>query len=792
MKRKIQCILLLIFIYQFGFSQHVINNPKYAFSNEKGFRVTQIDVSDTATILTFKLNFQAGLNFSILKENFIKASGSERILRSKGTIGYKGKLGDWWTMPDSGVVHFSIIYPPVDPSVEKIDFSETDNPNLGINPWKIYGIELRHVRHSLLPENLEGDWLNADGSNIWVAGLYEDKAIYNSRVWNYTSIRKKGNTTVISLKRGEETKILYVKYLSKSNCSINDKNSNPILCSLTPTLKQSYRIINDKPISQLFVKNDSAIVRGVIKSFIPDMYNKAEIVIEDVISGNDLHFPVIIQPDGSFEAHIPANYPHDVKIMFLGESKTVFMEPGKDLFIMIDLSPNAEDKLFSYYMGSNAALNVELSQSGITDYIYSPAIAKLFPKITFKQFIDSAQADYCHESCKLVEYKKSRQLSNKAIQILNSRLEMRRAGFLMDYNEYGQNEYYANRKNTVQNGVSKYKFQKLNDSAYVFVRKVLQDSMSIINNHSRLFISGTQQIPLMNQDPSGWDFVKYLFETFARKGVLTQDEKYLYETLEKDTMNNAVCKDSLLSNGKSIRLILEGFTKKHNSEIFSMSNDYYKNLIIKELNTIIGPKSLPIDLLNTKIYINQLEQFMVLSPEDSVTVRNEISNRTLANLIMAKNMQLKTTIERNRLKTGYHVNTVPEVSNDSLLLNVMLEKFKGKVVYITFWMPYFEAKNGDISKTASLKTELADKNVVFLYIALSSASNNLWENAITDIKGEHYLISHNQMDAISKKYKGNGVFTQMLVNKEGKIINVFTKFPTADELKAMLVKELAK
>jgi len=791
MKRKIQCILLLIFIYQFGFSQRVIKNPKYTFSTEKRFRVTQIEVRDTATILTFKLNLEAGQNFSILKENFIKATDSDKILHSKGTIGYKGKLGDWWTIPDSGVVHFSIIYPPVDPSVEKIDFSETDNPNSGNSPWKIYGIELRHVHHSLLPENLEGNWLNADGSNIWVAGLYEDKAIYNSRVWNYSSISNKGTTTVISLKCGAETQTLYIKQLSKNNCSITDKNAKPILCSLTPTLKQSYHIINDKPIDQLFVKSDSAVVRGFVKSFMPNMYNRVGIVIEDAISGNDLNFSAIVQPDGFFETHIPSNYPHDVKFRFYGESKTVFIEPGKDIFMMIDLSSDDDDIFFPYYMGSNAALNVELSQSGVTDYIYSPAIAKLFPKITIKQFVDSAQADYSRESRKLAEYKKSRQLSKKAIQILNSRVEMRRASILMDYNEYGQKEYYANKNNKVQNGVSQYKFQKLNDTASIFAIKVLQDSTAIINCHYKSFIRQAQQIPLMNQDPSGQDFVKYLFDTFAQKGELTQDEKSLQEILSKDAINNTVFKDSLLSNGKPIRPILEGFLKKHNSAMFSMSNDYYKKIVLNGLNTIIGPKNIIVDLINTMIYINQLEQFIVLSPVDSVTVQNEITNRTLANFILDKNAQLKTTIERNRLKTGYHVNAVPEVSNDSLLLNAMVEKFKGKVVYITFWMPYFEAKNGDISKTASLKTELADKNVVFLYISDASTSNKLWENAITDIKGEHYLINSKQMNAISNQYKGNGIFTQMLVNKMGKI-NVFTKFPTVDELKELLQKEFAK
>ena len=194
--KKITTILFFSIICLNVFSQRVITNPKFTATTASNVQITRVTISDTATVLDFTVRFTPKSWIVFAKDNYIAStSGTEKIY-SKAAIGYQGNLGDKWFMPDSGVVHFSLVYPPIDPKIDKIDFIETDNSE---KAFKIFGIEINpSANKGILPEPLLGNWLKTDGSNGWSFGFYENRVIYDNEFWTPVMISQNGKNFRIS------------------------------------------------------------------------------------------------------------------------------------------------------------------------------------------------------------------------------------------------------------------------------------------------------------------------------------------------------------------------------------------------------------------------------------------------------------------------------------------------------------------------------------------------------------------------------------------------------------------
>ena len=159
MKRILLLLSLFIFLNVFSSAQKVINNPSFGSSLTSYIKIAKIELSDTATILHFKVIYRPKYWIQIDTNSYILPSGSQTKLSMKGTRGLLVGCNHKWIMPDSGVVHYSLIYPPLDTSVKKFDFIENENSD-----WKIYDIVLETKKH-ILPETLMGNWLENNKNN---------------------------------------------------------------------------------------------------------------------------------------------------------------------------------------------------------------------------------------------------------------------------------------------------------------------------------------------------------------------------------------------------------------------------------------------------------------------------------------------------------------------------------------------------------------------------------------------------------------------------------------------------
>jgi len=799
MKKEITLLLLIFAVSSSIFSQRIVKNVNIRrdFGGPE-CRITKVELSDSATILTFRVKYLPKYWISDDSCKYIQTSDSGKYLHCKSVIGAPGKLGDKWFMPDSGVMNYSIVFPPIDTSTEIINFLDSaDDPSI-VGPYKICRIPLKpHIRKSPLPEELEGNWLNTDGSNLWVAGLYEDNAVYDCHVWQYTSISRKGKTSVISLKSGSLTKTLYAKMIDKKCCKIGEDKNAGTVCSLIPVDKLKETAVDaDKPFDKLLQKNDIAIYSGYIKNFTPLMKNiVGSVDVKDVLSGKQ-SFPVKIHPDGTFEARFPIYYPCEVRLKLLGLVNRAFLEPGKQLFQLVDMekvSGGDSHGFGTYFMGPSASLNIELNRSDIGTYGYSYSLAKLFPNITIQQYIDSAQVDYTREKAKLETYKTDNKLSKKAIQILDNNLGMRRVLFLMDYNVYGK-EAFDNKQKKKEGKVATevYNDQNLTDSAYSLVRNALLDSLSIVNyNYSALIYrvamtdlsNDSTQTKLINLQ---YNMIKTLYDLIQKNKGLTPEELKTKNILDQYSKLSEI-KDTTILN--EIRPAVNAMVQKFGIEFQTAATNCYYNYLQINLENFIGKKNDILPLLKANNYLSEKGNLIPLSEEEIADIRKDITNPILLNIILDKNEELKAAIFNNKKESGCNVNPTPAVEN-SKLFEAIMEKYKDKVVFVDCWATWCGPCKDGIKNIAPLKEEMANENVVFVYFSDESSPLETWKTMIQSIKGEHYRFSKGQWEAICKRFKISEIPRYMLINKKGEIVEKDLIFANIAKLKSILEKQL--
>lgn len=115
----------LLMLCAFSFTARagrVIKNPAVDFQKSGIIYVTQVELCDTATLVTFKTRFVPHWWVDFTEKDYIKDCETGQKYQMTGLIG--GKMGDQIYMGDSGDSTFVGIFPPISKSIKKIDYSE--------------------------------------------------------------------------------------------------------------------------------------------------------------------------------------------------------------------------------------------------------------------------------------------------------------------------------------------------------------------------------------------------------------------------------------------------------------------------------------------------------------------------------------------------------------------------------------------------------------------------------------------------------------------------------------------
>lgn len=109
----------------------------------------------------------------------------------------------------------------------------------------------------------------------------------------------------------------------------------------------------------------------------------------------------------------------------------------------------------------------------------------------------------------------------------------------------------------------------------------------------------------------------------------------------------------------------------------------------------------------------------------------------------------------------------PEVP-DSEVFDAIIAPHKGKVVVIDMWNTWCGPCRVAIRSHEPLKkTSLADKDIVWIYLADESSPKDLYMKMVQEIDGIHYRLPDSQSDAVANRFGIRTIPAYILVDREG-------------------------
>jgi len=133
-----------------------------------------------------------------------------------------------------------------------------------------------------------------------------------------------------------------------------------------------------------------------------------------------------------------------------------------------------------------------------------------------------------------------------------------------------------------------------------------------------------------------------------------------------------------------------------------------------------------------------------------------------------KNNELLQQIEANKNKTGYTVHEIEKVANKDVL-PFILSQFKGKPILLDFWATWCGPCKTANKELKPMEAELADKGIVFVYVAGDNSPLETWQNMIPDLHGEHFRLTGDQWGYVIKTFGIEGIPTYFFIDREGNI-----------------------
>ena len=847
MKRSALTILLFLFSAIVVYSQTVINNPKTGLSLNNNSTITKVELTDTTTALYIHTKYVPGWWISIPKETYIQPVGNEKMF-VKRSVGIP--LNDRYTMPASGEVSYTLIFPPIPKNTQYIDYGEA---NEGGN-WFIYDIAIKPDTNKkfLLPKELNGNWFNKTTGD-WEFGFYDKYLVYKNKLWSYSFPKDKKPSNSIKLTGNGKTFDVFYKITTAGNILLGLSAQSLKEYSNNGAEAQKKKPADDKPYELPVFKIDSATYSGYIKDYTPRVGVKTlSIAINDIITGKQNTFVIRIDENGYFSTKLPVYYPTLCFVRSSIHNGLVFLEPEKEVFQLLGRSP--------LFMGESAKINSDMLElSKIRSFDYRDMQSKILgmSPAQYKAYCNHSELKDMNA---LDSIMKTNTISTKAYQIMKMNFECESASNKMSYDSYWESAYREKNKIPRTQRTLPVKSDSLTAGYFDFINnEVVNNPLAVMCSGYNSFINRLKYLDILRIGNSFSINTQSLGTELEKSGyTFTESERLMLEKLkEADSISNSVeeksykekyskqvtafytkykedfesihkstpradntvvdkyFKDNKIKltadekklwkimtnhdNSEKIRKMQEfyitysdsinAFHRRHNpfiNELFTQKANDTRNLNMKTLFGI--QEGLASDVMLAQDYCrNIVEEVTPVSDKKLKTIQQQFSTPFIAEYIALCNNQTIAKLEANKKKTGFVVNETPKTEADKIF-DAIIKKYKGKVIYVDFWATWCGPCRNGIEQIKPLKEELADKDIVFVYITNPTSPQSTWSNMIPDIKGEHYRVTTDEWNFLNAKFNISGIPHYLLVKKTGEIINIGFRQNDNEMLKRELEK----
>jgi thiol-disulfide isomerase/thioredoxin len=764
--RKQVLFISLVLFTTISYAQKIIINPKVGFDgNNPNLKITKVVLTDSTTILSFHTTSAPGSWIRIPKNTYIQTSNTAPKLFIKNTTGIL--LGKKYTMTSSGNVDYDLVFPKINSSSSTVDYGEDDSEG-----WKIYDIELIKAKTEL-PETIYTEWYNKKNGSLAVA-FYNKAVVMDKKVWAYQKITRQGNSYIISLKHGKEIKILKVNAVKPNLLQLSYDKTSAILVAN----QQDCAIVLEKDTFQLpILKREEAIFSGYIKNYTSKLgANTLNVFVDNNITGQQESVLIEIQANGYFYKKIPTNHFQQIFLRSnISNENDLYIEPGKELFVIIGSGATK-------YIGELAQLNENLAQLNTIEQMEYDLMQQKIVKIGLNDYKNYLLGLQKIENNKLDSVYKLNKINAKAYQIKKLDIMFSYANSLLSYDS----EYdYAYRTANKLDRKAKVDIEKYpSDYFKSIIKPATNNEINLIAPSYNSYINRVKFLHDFRPLRYTHNYKKFLNYLKDNSYAFTANDKEFEKLITVDGVG-------VNSNSKKDSLTSIEFFKTHQEKLnlfvrSEMSNIYFANLD----SAFSLKKGILLDLMRAQdIGRPIVEQFTPISKDDFALAVKGIDNNFVKNYLAFRNEQTMKQIEANKKNDGYFVNQIPNVKADQLFDSI-LEKYKGKVVLVDFWATWCGPCLQGIEEIKPLKQELKDDNVVFVYITNQTSPLQTYNNMLPNIKGQHYRVSGDEWNYLSQKFQISGIPHQVLVSKDGKVINPHISFMENKEMRTLIKKYL--
>jgi thiol-disulfide isomerase/thioredoxin len=649
----------------------------------------------------------------------------------------------------------------------------------------IFTILISCSTQTKLPQELKGNWLNANDSIEWIISLQPDFAVYDNKFWDYKSISGSKNHFRIKLTDGNQTIRLKVELKDSLSLKITGHDEIDERLTRKKAARPDFRHYDMREFENLQMVDDTVTIRGFIEDYDPDIYDGTggvyhRNVFSNILEEEETKFN--IDTTGRFEVRFRAYNFQIIYLVIEGSTmSSIIIQPGHVAMIgfnnrLLEVTNDARkwetltDWQINHYMGEYGLLSEELII--LLHHLYhnsNTSPLKKFDAIdemSQMEYIGWRKEVYSQETAMMDSLILEMRNSKKAEQCIHGILEIELLHQLYRYQ------------------ISGTRFQYLTTPYIGQIPEMHASSLNLINTD---FLSYLNYLNIFyKQQPlsiSSEDIGKYRLQF-----MLSQSKSNEEQTLIKELIEAPSITAELLNQGNIYPLESSDYDLFLNKRVAALRKPYnelwskywekipdsiHLHALLKELDFVLDKhnKNL-ISQLYAAYCINRFYENNSPGPELNLWITNNIDDPILKKLSLENHKKEAEAASEfaDYAKNTFFISQIKSGEEDDAFFNKIIQQFRGKVIYIDFWADWCSPCRAGFKPAARLKKEYAGKDVVFLYFGYN-CKNERWDQVIKQdqVSGYHYWLDKEQGKVLKEKFGIIGIPHYLLVDRNGEI-----------------------